>query len=201
MCKESCCDDWRYPTCVYNCREHDQHEVIDYKFRLIIFIVFRPPDEERNIGLSTPRKGQRPNDENMAPSTPRTPRTPASACRDTIKLINQVEASPIVRSSLPFQPKLILACILSLFSRDLIKGKTQTATKQQIFDICTRAAKKLKLESCPPEGIKEGLDMLCMQGIITIGKDKKVCVIIPAAAARAKIADNDLIAQVNEISV
>lgn len=154
------------------------------------------------MGLSTPRKGDRPNDENMPPpATPTTPRTPASACRDTIKLINLVEASPLARAKLPFQPKFILACILRLLSKFATKGKAQTVTKQQVFDICERAYKKLKLESCPPEGVSEGLDILNMQGMIMIGKDQKIRVVVPAVTARQIIADNDLIAQINEVQV
>jgi len=170
-------------------------------------INMRPPTEQLNIGLSTPRKGERPNDENMPPSTPthpstpKTPRTPASACRDAIRLFNQVEASPVVRAKLPFQPKFILACILNIFGKSSMKGRAQTVTKQEVFNICERAAKKLKLESCPPEGIAEGLDILSMQGMITIGKDQKIRVVVQASAARLVIADNDLIAQINEISV
>lgn len=117
-------------------------------------------------------------------------------------MFNKVEASPIVRSKLPFQPKFILACIISLFSRQTVsKSKAQTVTKQEIFKICERAAAKLKLESCPPEGIKEGLEILKMQGMVSIGvKDQKVRVIVPAAEARANIEDNNLIAQINQIS-
>jgi hypothetical protein len=164
-------------------------------------VSFRPA-EQTPAGLSTPRKADRSNDENMPPpSAPTTPRTPASACRDAIKLINQVEASPLHRTKLPFQPKFILACILRLLSKVAVKGKAQTVTKQQIFDICERATKKLKLESCPPESISEGLAILSMQGMIEMGKGKKILVVIQAEMARLNIADNALIAQINEVPV
>jgi hypothetical protein len=116
-------------------------------------------------------------------------------------LFNQIEASPALRSTLPFQPKFILACILRILANVEKKGKAQTVTKQQVYDLCERAAKKLKLESCPPEGIADGLEMLKMQGMITIGKDKKICVIVQASIARTVIADHVLIARIDEIPV
>jgi hypothetical protein len=163
---------------------------------------FRPEDGQAPTSFSTPRKGERLNDENMPPpATPTTPRTPASACRDAIKLISQVEASPFDRATLPFQPKFTLACIFRILSKVTLKKKAQTVTKQQVFDICDRASKKLKLEPSPPEVVSEALDMLSMQGMVMIAKDQKIHVVIPAPAARAKIADNDLIAQINDVPV
>ncbi|KAI6176354.1 hypothetical protein M3Y97_00788900 [Aphelenchoides bicaudatus] len=95
------------------------------------------------------------------------------------------------------QNKVVLACILRLLSTG---GKeAQTVTTQEVFDICERISKNLKVESCPPEVAKIGLKMLNEQGALKVKKDKIRTVGNLEKKRLLLIVDTDLIEQVQKL--
>ncbi|KAI6175405.1 hypothetical protein M3Y97_00685200 [Aphelenchoides bicaudatus] len=110
----------------------------------------------------------------------------ASGCRMTKTELKQLN-----------QNKLIFACILRLLSTE--SEKTQTVTTQEVFDICERVSKKVKVESCPPEAIEIGLKMLNEQGALKVKKSKIRTVGNLEKKRLLLVVDNDLIEQVQKL--
>uniref|UniRef100_A0AC35U3B9 ATPase_AAA_core domain-containing protein n=1 Tax=Rhabditophanes sp. KR3021 TaxID=114890 RepID=A0AC35U3B9_9BILA len=127
---------------------------------------------------------------------PKTPAVKKSAYAKIFANLNSVSASPIVRTKIPNQPKIIMAIILKLS----LKLKTPAITEAMLAKAYEKVQPILKAAPCNRFEIKDALSLLESQSYIRV-KNGKYTLGVDAGAALKAIADHQMISEIEKLNI
>jgi origin recognition complex subunit 1 len=153
----------------------------------VISQAFQEQEEEENkdlipqqpMGLSTPKK---------------------NSARAVNRIFNEIHASPLVRSTLPLHSSIFLATLIRLVGNT----KTSSTTKLRLYNAYETVCKNLNYTPVIGDERIEAINILESMSVIRCsGQNLKtnITFIDEIAKARAKIADSNLVAAVDEMNL
>jgi Cdc6-like AAA superfamily ATPase len=153
----------------------------------VISQAFQEQEEEENkdliqqqpMGLSTPKK---------------------NSARAVNRIFNDIHASPLVRSTLPLHSSIFLATLIRLVGNT----RTSSTTKLRLYSAYETVCKNLNYTPVIGDERNEAISILESMSVIRCsGQNSKtnITFIDEIAKARAKIADSNLVAAVDEMNL
>lgn len=137
------------------------------------------------------------NDNNSKFKTPvlQTPKSKLNSLSVVMSTMKNIEASPLVRAHIPYQPRIILAIMLKIVS----KKKNGVLNENLLFSSYQKLQGILKLPELKRSELLEALSTLESQGLINYFKNK-LNLSVDVEAAQRIIADNALIAEIAKVN-
>uniref|UniRef100_A0AAF5D7E1 AAA+ ATPase domain-containing protein n=1 Tax=Strongyloides stercoralis TaxID=6248 RepID=A0AAF5D7E1_STRER len=137
------------------------------------------------------------NENNSMFKTPllQTPKPKVNALSAVMSTMKNIEASPLVRASIPYQPRIILAIMLRLSS----KNKGSVLNENLLYSSYQKVQPILKLPDLERPELVVALSTLESQGLINYFK-KKLNLSVDIETAQRIIADNGLIAEIGKVN-